>query len=129
MKSTYNLIKQNLILQILIMARVTVEDCVTVVQNRFELCLVASSRAKSILSGASTKLNRKEKPAVIALREIAEGMVDVEAIKTSILRSIKNRGINEVGIDPRISDEIEEEVQSNVLKEDTFVDENIQVDD
>ena len=43
------------------MARVTVEDCVTVVPNRFELCLIASNRAKSILSGARTKFEKKEK--------------------------------------------------------------------
>jgi DNA-directed RNA polymerase subunit omega len=111
------------------MARVTVEDCVTVVENRFELCLVASNRAKSILSGAATKLNRKEKPAVIALREIAEGLVDVESVRQNIVRSIKNRGISENMPTQGLLEEIEEEMQNNVLKEGTFVDENIQVDD
>jgi DNA-directed RNA polymerase subunit omega len=111
------------------MARVTVEDCVVVVKNRFELCLVASNRAKSILSGAATRLNRKEKPAVIALREIAEGMVDVESIRQNIVRSIKNRGIAENMPSHSLIDEIEEEMQGNILKEGTFVEENIQVDD
>ncbi len=113
------------------MARITVEDCVTVVPNRFELCLVASNRAKSILSGASTSLNRKEKPAVIALREIAEGLIDVDNIKKNIVRSIKNRGINEIVSDNTNSSAIEEEIQtySAGLKDNTFVDENINVDD
>ena len=75
------------------MARVTVEDCVTVVTNRFELCLIASNRAKSILSGANTSFDRKEKPAVIALREVAENLIDVENIRKNIVASIKHRGI------------------------------------
>ncbi len=114
------------------MARITVEDCVTVVPNRFELCLVASNRAKSILSGAATALDRKEKPAVIALREIADNLVDVENIKKNIVRSIKNRGIVETApTDSEISSVISEEIEAQtiVLKDDTFVDENMQVDD
>jgi len=75
------------------MARVTVEDCVTVVTNRFELCLIASNRAKSILSGANTDFDRKEKPAVIALREVAENLIDVDNIRKNIVASIKHRGI------------------------------------
>ncbi len=114
------------------MARITVEDCVTVVPNRFELCLVASNRAKAILSGASTNFDRKEKPAVIALREVAEGVVDVEAVKKNIVRSIKNRGIVEVisDNDIQVMDAFaaESEIPST-LKDDTFVDENIKVND
>ncbi len=113
------------------MARITVEDCVTVVPNRFELCLVASNRAKSILSGSSTTLDVKEKPAVIALREIADNLVDVESIKKNIVRSIKNRGVVEVISDnSEISEAIAAESESHAnLKDDTFVDENVVVDD
>ena len=111
------------------MARITVEDCVTVVPNRFELCLVASNRAKSILSGSNTSLNRKEKPAVIALREIGDQLVDVEAIKKNIVRSIKNRGVVEI-ISEDVSDAVAAESESGIaLKDDTFVDENIQIED
>lgn len=115
------------------MARITVEDCVTVVSNRFELCLVASNRAKSILSGSATSLDRKEKPAVIALREIADNLVDVENIKKNIVRSIKNRGIVEIvsSNNDEFVSAMEEETRVNFssLKDDTFVDENIEVDD
>lgn len=112
------------------MARITVEDCVTVVPNRFELCLVASNRAKSILSGAGTTLDRKEKPAVIALREIAEHLVDVDNVKQNIVRSIKNRGVVEIVSSNDVTESMEEEGESRiVLKDDTFVDENIQIDD
>ena len=111
------------------MARITVEDCVTVVPNRFELCLVASNRAKSILSGSNTTLNRKEKPAVIALREIGDQLVDVESIKKNIVRSIRNRGVVEI-ISEEVNDAIAAESESGItLKDDTFVDENIQIED
>lgn len=114
------------------MARITVEDCVTVVPNRFELCLVASNRAKSILSGSATQLDRKEKPAVISLREVADGLIDVEGIKKNIVRSIKNRGAaesNQTG--GEIVEMVEEEIQSQslILKDTAFVDENVVVDD
>lgn len=113
------------------MARITVEDCVTVVPNRFELCLVASNRAKSILSGAPTTLDRTEKPAVISLREVAEGLVDVESVKNNIVRSIKNRGVIEViSSNDDAGKSIDEESDDQlILKDDTFVDENIQIDD
>ncbi len=113
------------------MARITVEDCVTVVPNRFELCLVASNRAKSILSGASTSIDNKEKPAVIALREIADHLVDVPSIKRNIVRAIKNRGVfDNSSSSQEITDSLNEESESSlVLKDNTFVEENIQVDD
>jgi DNA-directed RNA polymerase subunit omega len=112
------------------MARITVEDCVTIVPNRFELCLIASNRAKSILSGSNTSLNRKEKPAVIALREIGDELVDVEVIKKNIVRSIKNRGIVEAIASQEVVDAMSAESESHInLKDTTFVDENIQVDD
>ncbi len=112
------------------MARITVEDCVTIVPNRFELCLVASNRAKRILSGSATELDRKEKPAVIALREIGENMLDVEAIKKNILTSISTGStVDAPKIDAAHHAEIVEEVQGQMLKEATFVTENLQVDD
>jgi DNA-directed RNA polymerase subunit omega len=113
------------------MARITVEDCVTVVRNRFELCLIAANRAKSILSGSNTTLDRKEKPAVIALREIADKLVDVELIKKNIVRSIKNRGVVEIISDnSEVAEVMLEESESGfALKDNTFVDENIQIDD
>jgi DNA-directed RNA polymerase omega subunit len=116
------------------MARVTVEDCVMIIPNRFELCLVASNRAKSILSGVATTLDRKEKPAVISLREIADKMVDVEGIRKNIVRNIKNRGIsdyNQLVENSENSETVIEEIESQnmVLKDNTFVEDNVDVDD
>lgn len=116
------------------MARITVEDCVTVVSNRFELCLVASNRAKSILSGAATDFDRKEKPAVISLREIAEGLVNVDQVKKNIVRSIKNRGafddssaIDEVSAEIRVESEEGAVISSG--DDSVFAGENIEVED
>lgn len=59
------------------MARVTVEDCLENVDNRFELVMVASKRARQMATGGKEPLVEEEsdKPTVIALREIAEGLI------------------------------------------------------
>ncbi|OBX76354.1 DNA-directed RNA polymerase subunit omega [Moraxella atlantae] len=59
------------------MARVTVEDCLDNIHNRFDLILVASKRARQLARGVSEPMVEREndKPTVIALREIAEGLV------------------------------------------------------
>ncbi len=59
------------------MARVTADDCLDNVENRFELILVASKRARKLAMGSEPMVpEENDKPTVIALREIAEGMVD-----------------------------------------------------
>jgi len=64
------------------MARVTVEDCLDNVANRFELVMVASKRARQIATGGKDPLVQEEsdKPTVIALREIAEGLVSPDIL-------------------------------------------------
>ena len=59
------------------MARVTVEDCLDNVANRFELVMVASKRARQMATGGKDPLvdEESDKPTVIALREIAEGLI------------------------------------------------------
>ena len=64
------------------MARVTVEDCIEKVPNRFELVLLAGQRARQISGGADLTLERdRDKNPVVALREIAAGKVGVEMLK------------------------------------------------
>lgn len=59
------------------MARVTVEDCLKNVKNRFELVLISSKRARQISQGAEPLVEvENDKPTVVALREIAEGLID-----------------------------------------------------
>lgn len=70
------------------MARVTVEDCIDKVLNRFELVMVASQRARKIGSGALLTVDRdNDKNPVVALREIAGETVDVEALKEDLIRN------------------------------------------
>lgn len=65
------------------MARVTVEDCLENVENRFELVMVASKRARQLATGGKDPLVQEEsdKPTVIALREIAEGVITNEILQ------------------------------------------------
>jgi DNA-directed RNA polymerase subunit omega len=70
------------------MARVTVEDCVEVITNRFDLVVVAAQRAKQIASGAPLTLDRdNDKDAVVALREIADVTVDFDALREEVIAS------------------------------------------
>ncbi len=63
------------------MARVTVEDCLEHVDNRFDLVLLATKRARQLMHGVDPLLPwENDKPTVMALREIAEGLVDDQVI-------------------------------------------------
>ncbi len=70
------------------MARVTVEDCIDKVVNRFELVMVASQRARKIGAGAALTVDRdNDKNPVVALREIADETVDVAELKEDLIRN------------------------------------------
>lgn len=72
------------------MARVTVEDCVVRVPNRFELVLLAAQRAREISSGAPLSLDRDDdKNPVVALREIADETVSLDHLKDSVVRGMQ----------------------------------------
>jgi DNA-directed RNA polymerase subunit omega len=63
------------------MARITVEDCLKMIPNRFELALAATYRARQHAQGHTPKIESRDKPTVVALREIAAGQVGVEMLK------------------------------------------------
>jgi DNA-directed RNA polymerase subunit omega len=63
------------------MARITVEDCLEKVPNRFELTLAATYRARQLAQGATPKVDARDKPTVVALREIASGHVGREMLR------------------------------------------------
>ncbi len=119
------------------MARVTVEDCVLSVPNRFELCLVASKRARNIISGASSELEGTgEKPTVLALREIGENLIDIDNVKEGILTAIKNRNSSFVDDNQQNGDQNEGGNESSAQESSmqgqggaNFVSENIEVED
>jgi len=72
------------------MARVTVEDCVVKVPNRFELVLLAAQRAREITSGAPLSLDRdNDKNPVVALREIADETIELDRLKESVVRGMQ----------------------------------------
>src|SRR5712692_775091 len=72
------------------MARVTVEDCVVKVPNRFELVLLAAQRAREVTSGAPLTVDRDDdKNPVIALREIADETIALDHLKDSIVRGMQ----------------------------------------
>ncbi len=67
------------------MARITVEDCLKHIPNRFELTLAATYRARQLATGASPLVDtNKDKPTVIALREIASQKIGADILKTKI---------------------------------------------
>jgi DNA-directed RNA polymerase subunit omega len=63
------------------MARITVEDCLDKIPNRFQLVLAATYRARMLSQGHTPKVDAKNKPGVTALREIAEGQVGLEMLR------------------------------------------------
>lgn len=70
------------------MARVTVEDCVEKIPNRFELVMVASERARKIGAGAALTVDRdNDKNPVVALREIADGTVSIDSLKEELVHN------------------------------------------
>jgi DNA-directed RNA polymerase subunit omega len=72
------------------MARVTVEDCIDKVENRFELVLLASHRARQISSGSAITISRdNDKNPVVALREIADETLAPEDLKEDLIHSLQ----------------------------------------
>jgi len=63
------------------MARITVEDCLQKIPNRFQLVLAATYRARMLSQGHTPKLESRNKPGVTALREIAAGHVGIEMLR------------------------------------------------
>ena len=63
------------------MARVTIEDCLDQVENRFELVILSAKRARQIANGAEPTVDwENDKPTVVALRELAAGTIDADVV-------------------------------------------------
>ena len=72
------------------MARITVEDCIDKFESRFELVLVASNRAKKLLSGENPTVEKdNDKNTVIALREIADETIAIDSLKTKLVEEFQ----------------------------------------
>ncbi len=74
------------------MARVTVEDCIVQIPNRFELVMLAAHRARGLASGAELKVERdRDKNPVVSLREIADEKLDLFSLEESLVKSLQKR--------------------------------------
>jgi len=112
------------------MARVTVEDCVEEIPNRFELVILAAERAKNIGSGAPLTVDRdNDKNPVIALREIASGNLDPEALREAQVVALQKN--NKVDVVPEenlfaeAQESVDEEVDYSSAGEDAFSQDNV----
>ncbi len=96
------------------MARVTVEDCIIHVQNRFELVLMAAQRAKQISSGTPLTVDRdNDKDAVVALREIADRTVSLDGLKDETINAFcKRQAVDIADSKAAETDELQMDVQS-----------------
>ena len=92
------------------MARVTVEDCIEKVQNRFDLVLIAASRARQISAGAEiTVPEDRDKNSVISLREIAEETVAADALRDNVIQTMQRY----VEVDEPEEDDMEAQMLSH----------------
>jgi DNA-directed RNA polymerase subunit omega len=72
------------------MARVTVEDCVLKIPNRFELVVLAAQRARDVAAGAPLSVDRdNDKDPVVALREIADETIDLGVLKNALVKGLQ----------------------------------------
>ena len=91
------------------MARVTVEDCILKVDNRFELIVLASHRGREITSGAELTIPRdNDKNAVVSLREIADETIVVADLKESMITSLQTQVVDDEAKDENEEDDLEE---------------------
>ena len=97
------------------MARVTVEDCVEQITNRFELVSLAAQRAKSINCGSPITIERdNDKNAVIALREIAAKNLDIEQLREELISSLQTRNKVDFVEDENLHAESQETISDEI---------------
>lgn len=107
------------------MARVTIEDCLKHVPNRFDLVLLASKRARQLMAGAEPLVPiNNDKVTVIALRELAEGLLDLEALEKEPLerRSMVEEEYAGLPMDADARDLMNEEIHLPGVREGGFDD-------
>ncbi|CAO4836386.1 MAG: DNA-directed RNA polymerase subunit omega [Holosporales bacterium] len=95
------------------MARVTVEDCIKLIPNRFELVLMAAQRTRAIASGSSITVQRNnDKNPVISLREIANETINIEELRKNLLKTLQSHTLFS-----DIEDSVDEDTQELILAE------------
>ena len=86
------------------MARVTIEDCLTRIDNAYDICSLASQRAKDILDGSEPRVDYQGKPSVVALKEIAEGLIDMTYFETRKKQQIEDQLSDAIAEEEAIAD-------------------------
>ena len=86
------------------MARVTIEDCLKRIDNAYDICSLASQRAKDILDGSEPKIDYEGKPSVVALKEIAEGLIDMTYFETRRKQQIEDQLSDAIAEEEAIAD-------------------------
>ena len=109
------------------MARVTVEDCVKKIPNRFDLVIAAAQRSREISNGIAIEVDRdNDKNPVVSLREIASEVVDAESLQERFIRSMqKNLNKEENNIEEEASLEEEFAAYLNESKVETSTNEDL----
>jgi len=93
------------------MARVTIEDCLEVMDNAFDICALAGKRAKDLSAGAEPKIDCKDKPTVIALREIAQEKIGMDYFEISNKQKIESQLFGNIS-----EEEVIDELSQNLNK-------------
>ncbi len=109
------------------MARVTVEDCVKKIPNRFDLVIAAAQRSREISNGIAIEVERdNDKNPVVSLREIASEVVDAESLQERFIRSMqKNLNKEDTDIEEEASLEEEFAAYLNESKSETNTNEDV----
>ena len=102
------------------MARITVEDCLKKVENQYDLVLLAKERTSQLNSGSEMLVSEdNDKRTVVALREIAEGKVDIEELKKSTVQRLRkepDENLEEQDTEEISSDDFEKQYKGEVSK-------------
>ena len=108
------------------MARVTVEDCVKKIPNRFDLVIAAAQRSREISNGIAIEIDRdNDKNPVVALREIASEAIDAESLQERFIRSMqKNLNIDDNNLEDETSLEEEFAAYLNETKPESHTNED-----
>jgi len=95
------------------MARVTIEDCLKKIDNSYDIVSLASQRAKDLLDGSEPKIEYQGKPTVVALKEIAEGLIDMTYFETRRKQKIEDQLSDAIAEEEAIADIAAETQQLN----------------
>jgi len=98
------LLGTNILIYSDVMARVTIEDCLKRIDNAYDICTLASQRAKDILDGSEPKVDYQGKPSVVALKEIAEGLIDMTYFETRKKQQIEDQLSDAIAEEEAIAD-------------------------